>query len=53
MTFLSEVIFKHIDLSKVAVDIYLQMMNRFKDDDLIEKQLLDFAQLCQNRIFEI
>jgi hypothetical protein len=44
MEFFSGVIFKDFGFSKIAIDIYLQLITRFKGDLDVERQLLDFTQ---------
>ena len=44
MDFLAGVVFKDIGFSKIAVDMYLQLLARFKDELPIEHKLIEFTQ---------
>ncbi len=43
MEFFAGLIFKDFGFSKIAIDMYLQLINRFKDDLPIEQKLLGFT----------
>jgi hypothetical protein len=43
MEFLTGIIFKDFGFSKIAIDMYLQLIGRFKDDLPIEHKLLEFT----------
>ena len=53
MEFFAGIIFKDFGFSKIAIDMYLQLINRFKDDLPIEQKLLEFTQLCQDKVITI
>jgi len=50
MDFLSGVIFKEVGFSKIAIDMYLSLIGRFKEENIVENKLLEFTQLCQARM---